>query len=120
MSREISPKSTRDVNPAPEATMTRRAALARVVALPLAAVLPAALAGCSKTLKCEDTSSLSPDDARMRTEIAAYQDQAPDPAKHCALCMQFNPGGKDACGTCKVVKGPINPNGYCKLWVKKA
>jgi len=119
MSREGTPKADRDTNLSPAATMTRRAALARVVVLPLAAALPAALAGCSKTLRCEDTSGLSPDDTRLRTEIAAYTEQSQDPSKHCAQCVQFNPGAKDACGTCKVVKGPINPNGSCKLFVKK-
>ncbi len=118
MSREGSPESPRDTTRAPAETITRRAALGRVVALPLAAVLPA-LAGCSKTPHCEDTSALSPDDAHIRSEIAAYVDQSPDPNKHCSACAQFNPAGKDACGTCKVVKGPINPNGYCKLFVAK-
>lgn len=119
MSHEIRSKGAPDTNPPPAPTLTRRAALARVVALPLAAVFPAALAGCSKTLRCEDTSGLSPDDARLRSEIAAYSDTSQDPAKHCAQCVQFIPGGKDSCGTCKVVKGPINPNGSCKLFVKK-
>jgi hypothetical protein len=119
MSREESMKPALDTNLPPANTMMRRSALARVVVLPLAAALPAALTGCSKTLRCEDTSGLSPDDTRLRTEIAAYVDQSTDPSKHCAECVQFNPAGKDACGTCKVVKGPINPNGSCKLFVKK-
>jgi len=99
--------------------MTRRAALVRVVGLPLAAVVGAELSGCARGPKCDDTSGLSADDARTRTEIAAYVEQAPDPTKRCALCIQFVPGGKDACGSCKVVKGPINPNGYCKLFQPK-
>ena len=115
MSREASPNDAETDTPPSAPTLTRRAALARVVALPLAA----ALAGCSKTLRCEDTAGLSPDDTRLRTEIAAYVDQSQDPNKHCGQCVQFNPGGKDACGTCKVVKGPINPNGSCKLFVRK-
>jgi hypothetical protein len=99
--------------------MTRRDALARVAGLPLAVVIGAELTACARGPKCDDTSSLSPDDARMRSEIAAYVEQAPDPAKKCSLCIQFVPAGKDACGTCKVVKGPINPNGYCKLFQPK-
>ena len=25
----------------------------------------------------------------------------------------------DHAGTCELVKGPINPNGYCDQWMKK-
>lgn len=100
-------------------TLTRRAALARALALPVYAALPAALVGCSKGPKCDDTSGLSPDDAKLRTEIAAYVEVSPDPAKRCSDCVQFVPAGKDACGSCKVVKGPINPGGTCKLFQKK-
>ncbi|HTQ02428.1 MAG TPA: hypothetical protein VMI54_01185, partial [Polyangiaceae bacterium] len=109
------PESPRETPHAKPETLTRRNALGHVVLLPLVA----ALGACSKTLRCEDTSSLTPDDAKLRSEIAAYTDVSQDPNKHCSGCMQFNPGGQDACGTCKVVKGPINPNGSCKLWVKK-
>jgi hypothetical protein len=119
MSRETSLQTARETNHSTAERMTRRSALARVVVLPLAAALPAALAGCSKTLRCEDTSGLSPDDTRLRTEIAAYVDQSQDASKHCKDCVQFNPAGQDACGSCKVVKGPINPTGSCKLFVKK-
>ena len=27
-------------------------------------------------------------------------------------------GGETACGTCKTVRGPINPDGWCKQWTK--
>lgn len=101
------------------APITRRAALLRVVALPLAAVVSTDLVACSKTPQCNDASGLSPDDARIRTDIAAYVEQSPDPAKHCSSCLQFTSGGDKACGSCKVVKGPINPAGTCKLFAAK-
>jgi|SRR5689334_19194752 hypothetical protein len=100
-------------------TLTRREALAHVIMLPLAGALPVALGACARGPKCEDTSGLSADDTRLRTEIAAYVEQSPDPAKHCSGCAQFTAGAKDSCGTCKVVKGPINPGGSCKLFVAK-
>jgi hypothetical protein len=106
-------------NPSVE-TLTRRAALARALALPIYAALPAALFGCAKGPHCEDTSALSPDDAKLRTEVAVYVEVSPDPTKHCSDCIQFTSAGKDACGSCKVVKGPINPVGSCKLFQKKA
>ena len=101
------------------ATITRRAALLRVVTLPLAAVISAELVACSKQPQCTDVSGLSPDDARLRTEIAAYVEQSPDPAKRCSGCMHFTSAGDKACGSCKVVKGPINPGGTCKLFAAK-
>lgn len=104
----------------PQAVLiTRRAALVRVAALPLAAVISAELVACSKEPQCNDASGLSPDDARLRTDVAAYVEQSPDPAKRCAGCMQFTSAGDKACGSCKVVKGPINPGGTCKLFVAK-
>ena len=99
--------------------MTRRVVLTRAVLLPLAATFAGALGACSHEPSCNDTSGLSADDAKIRTEIAAYTDPAQDPAKHCSNCVQFVPGAANACGTCKVVKGPISPKGGCKLFVAK-
>jgi hypothetical protein len=100
-------------------TFNRRQALARAFALPVYAALPAALVSCARGPHCDDTSALSPDDMKIRTEVAAYVEQSQDPTKHCADCLQFTAAGKDACGTCKVVKGPINPAGSCKLFQAK-
>lgn len=76
--------------------------------------------GCGKKeLACTDTSALSADDVSARTALA-YVDKSPDAAKMCSGCMQFIPAAPDQCGGCKVVKGPINPAGYCKVWGAKA
>lgn len=100
-------------------TLTRRAVLARVLVLPIVGAIPLVAGGCSKGPKCDDVGGLSADDAKIRTEIAAYTEQSMDAAKRCAACVQFTSAGKDACGSCKVVKGPINPAGSCKLFVAK-
>ena len=48
-----------------------------------------------------------------------YQKQ-PKNGQKCEACLQFVPGGgAGANGTCKVVKGPISPNGWCVAYVKK-
>ena len=40
--------------------------------------------------------------------------------KTCTNCQQFVPApAANACGTCKILKGPINPKGYCKSYVAK-
>jgi hypothetical protein len=79
-------------------------------------------AACSKSpasLVCTDTSGLAPADLTVRTSLA-YTDVSLEPGKMCSGCQQFVPSAApSACGTCKVVKGPINPKGYCKSFVAK-
>lgn len=102
-------------------SLTRREALRHLLVLSSAAALPGVLAACGKKApSCTDTSGLSPDELTMRTQTAAYVETAPNPAQRCDGCAQWNaPASPDACGGCKVVKGPINPAGWCKLWVQK-
>jgi hypothetical protein len=77
---------------------------------------------CNKkpaALSCTDTSTLSTTDAQVRTALG-YVDTSVEPGKSCTGCQQFNaPPAPGSCGTCKVVKGPINPGGYCKSFVAK-
>lgn len=99
---------------------TRREALRHLAVLSASLAVPGFLAGCSKKPTCTDVSGLSPDELKVRVETATYTDVAPDQSKRCDLCAQWVPGpGADACGGCKVVKGPINPKGWCKLFVAK-
>jgi hypothetical protein len=97
----------------------RREAIRRLAVFSAAAAVPAFLVGCKSKPNCNDITGLSPADAEARRTTAQYVEQAPDPAKKCEGCVQFQPGPANACGSCKVVKGPIDPNGYCKLWTKK-
>jgi hypothetical protein len=54
----------------------------------------------------------------MRTTLS-YLDVSIEPGKSCAACQQFVAGAPGACGTCKVLKGTINPAGYCKSFLAK-
>lgn len=48
-----------------------------------------------------------------------YQDK-PNGDQKCSNCLQFVPGSSPtAKGTCKVVDGAVDPNGWCQIWVKK-
>lgn len=106
-------------NPAMRDAIDRREALRRLLVFSAAAAVPAWV-GCSKKeLACTSTAGLAPEDVTMREQTAAYVDHSPDAAKKCVGCVQYTPAGPDACGGCKVVKGPIHPDGYCKLWVAK-
>ncbi|HYP76229.1 MAG TPA: hypothetical protein VER12_09750 [Polyangiaceae bacterium] len=74
-----------------------------------------AAGGCKKSSPATcPTSSLTEDDLHVRT-VLGYVDSSPDAAKTCAKCQQYVPA--DPCGTCKVVKGAIHPEGYCRVFV---
>jgi hypothetical protein len=79
----------------------------------------AASAGCknSSPSSCNDTSKLAPDDLTARTAVA-YLDKSPEPGKVCLKCIQYIAApSADQCGGCKVIKGPIHPNGWCRVYV---
>jgi hypothetical protein len=47
---------------------------------------------------------------KISKAAVAYQDQ-PDGDKECTKCAQFQPPA-----ACKLVDGPISPQGYCRLF----
>jgi hypothetical protein len=98
--------------------LSRRDVLKRSAALGLLAAVGSAACSKPKTLSCNDTMSLSSADAQTRVTLQ-YVDNSMQPGKMCSGCQQFIPAAPDQCGTCKVVKGPINPKGYCKSFVAK-
>lgn len=71
-----------------------------------------------KALDCTDVSGLTEAEVNTRKSLA-YVDQSPNPAKLCSNCQLFTPSAGPGCAGCTVVKGPINPNGYCNSWVQK-
>lgn len=103
------------------ATFTRRAALGHA-GLSLLVLTGAGLAtACKKdeAFTCTDTSGLSPEDVAARGNLS-YSDTSTFDGKECSLCQQFvaPPSGK-GCATCKVLKGPVHPKGYCKSFAAK-
>jgi hypothetical protein len=104
-----------------EEKVSRRYLLQQSAAFGAFVVFGAAACGKkSAAMVCTDVSSLSPTDAQVRAALA-YVDSSTEPGKTCSGCQQFNaPASAGVCGTCKVVKGPINPLGNCKSFVAKA
>ncbi len=102
-----------------DSKLSRRDVLQKSAALGLFAVVGTACSKEQKALSCTDTMSLSSADALVRTTLS-YADKSPEAGKSCSVCQQFIPAAPAACGTCKVLKGPINPAGYCKSFAPKA
>lgn len=75
--------------------------------------------GGAAALSCADTAGLTPDELKLRTDLA-YVDKSTDATKSCEKCNFFKTGGAGKCGTCTLVKGGINPVGSCKSYVAKA
>ncbi|MFO0736491.1 MAG: hypothetical protein U0270_11450 [Labilithrix sp.] len=48
-----------------------------------------------------------------------YKKEAVDPAKKCTACAQYEPGKYKDCGGCKLIPGPISPNGGCLSFAPK-
>lgn len=88
--------------------------------------IPALIESCGKKNNnepasdpCTDTSSLSPDDLQTRKTFQ-YLGSSPNKDKFCSICNFYIKPQDDAhCGTCQIVKGPINPGGYCNSFIKK-
>ncbi len=58
--------------------------------------------------------SVTPAMAKISQSAVAYQ-TSPKDDRSCSNCNLFQ-----APSTCKTVDGTVSPNGWCKIWVKKA
>lgn len=109
--------------------MTRRDMMKRsLLVLGATAGAGAVLAGCGddgdagggSDLSCTDTSGLTEAEKQLRQQ-QEYTDSTPYPDKRCDNCQLYQaPQEEGTCGGCQVMKGPIHPAGYCKLWVAKS
>jgi hypothetical protein len=74
--------------------------------------------GCKKAgpASCTDVSGLTPEERNVRTTLG-YTDRTPIPGKPCIKCVQYvTATSSDQCGGCKVMKGPVHPAGYCRVF----
>lgn len=102
--------------------MSRRRFLGRLgllgavgVALPVWRLSPA-VALPDEALTCDDVSGLTEQQVQTRKALK-YVDQSPDPKKRCNGCQFFvKPEKEGMCGGCKLLPGPIHPQGYCTAW----
>lgn len=92
-----------------------------LVGMPTATLALTVLHGCKegKQVTCTNVDTLGDADKKARTS-SQYIESSKIAAKNCDNCAHYvGAPAADQCGTCKVVKGPINPKGYCNLWVEK-
>lgn len=92
--------------------------------LSVSAVALGPVAGCGKktreNLSCLDVTGIAPDDLTARNTVA-YMDRSRDKTQTCESCQQYIAAqAEGTCGSCKVVKGPIHPDGHCSAYAKKA
>jgi hypothetical protein len=65
-----------------------------------------------------DTHELWPAEIRTRTDNE-YVDRSTKSDQFCFHCTNFVPGPDPrSCGSCRTVKGPIDPGGWCKAWTE--
>ncbi len=101
--------------------ISRRSALKiSLSVLPIAAGGAALFSACGdSSLDCTDVSGLSAEETATRTNLEYVEASPHGEEKDCLNC-RFYTGNESQCGSCTLVKGPINPRGYCKSWVIKA
>jgi hypothetical protein len=115
-------------------TVTRRQFIQRVAILGAAVGVAPILAACGKDaddaakpavgaatgpLDCSDVSKLTDAEKKTRTDLQ-YVEASVKPDQNCTNCQQHTAGADaNTCGTCTLVPGPINPNGWCSTWVLK-
>jgi hypothetical protein len=64
---------------------------------------------------CSSTAGLDQGAIANRT-TQQYVEQSLRASSHCSNCRFYTAGAANACGTCQLIAGPINPGGYCNLF----
>ena len=62
----------------------------------------------------QNTPATSAAQSKLSKTQVQYQEQ-PKGEQQCSKCMHYIAESS----TCKLVEGPINPNGWCTLWAQK-
>ena len=70
----------------------------------------------NETEACNDLTGLSEVEIQQREQLQ-YVAQSPKEEQICANCRFWQPEAYDnPCGGCQLLKGPVNPNGWCQTW----
>jgi len=94
------------------------ALLGRCASAPSREEIAAQVATYDATLACTDTAGLWPAERKTR-EDNRYRDRSDRvlEIEYCFRCDNFQPpADRRTCGSCRTVKGPIHPLGWCTAW----
>ena len=81
--------------------------------------MPKPAAPAASNDPCSDLSGLTEAEAGMRTTFK-YVTHSTEEGKNCTNCQLYVvPEEGKSCGGCTIIKGPINPEGYCMQWIAK-
>ena len=94
-----------------EKILSRRAVLRGALAVGLIPIVPITL--FSSPAAAADAAAPA---AKKVSKASVKYQHHPHGEQHCSTCINFIAESK----TCKRVAGPIDPNGWCILWAKKA
>ena len=71
-------------------------------------------------LDCSSTIGLFPAEIKARTDNE-YMERSPKETEVCFICINYEPPKQPGnCATCRTVKGPINPLGWCNAWTARS
>ena len=86
--------------------------MSRRALIEAAAAIGGALAGGWPRIAAATDQEIAEEDKIKQSE-AQYQ-RHPRGQQRCEICLQFEPPNK-----CKIVQGPITPNGYCQFFAAR-
>jgi High potential iron-sulfur protein len=110
-----------------DAIRSRRVVLRAALAAGCGVWVPIAVSGCDSkknsastgaataNVPAADAASSGPPTVKVAKTSVQYQNQ-PKGEQKCGNCLHFIAGSN----TCKLVDGPISPEGWCSLWAAKA
>lgn len=79
--------------------------------------------GCSQRrapISCDLSAGLAPEEVQARSALR-YVEPGSDETRRCSSCQQYlTPPEDGGCGSCKVLKGPIHPNGTCMVFAPRS
>jgi len=91
--------------------LSRRAVLRGALMVGCSLLVPASLFSSPA-----NAATAAPSAATKQSKASVKYQNKPNGDQKCGTCTNFIAASK----TCKLVEGPINPDGYCILWAKKA
>lgn len=91
----------------------------RLLVLAWACVGGAACRRPRREFSCREAPALAPAEALVRANLG-YRDRAAEPARRCESCAHFTAAAPEACGSCRLMRGPVHPEGTCSVWVVRS